>query len=135
VKHTAECFIASSKYGRDKDLVTFCEARLLDVNMMDLLIHEKNMAYIDALKVRIRNGMFTCQYWTFYKWKRGHLMWKTKRQELILDKKVYRKGDVIKGRIDFECVEEEAMGLKGIEKYDREPTSYKVYGVFKTIVE
>jgi len=135
LKHTAKCFTTALGYGRYKDLVRFCEARLLDVDMMDLFIHESNPAYDDSLGVRIRNGMFTCQFSTSYKYRRGHLMWTTKRQKLTLDKKAYRKGDVIKGRIDFECVEEEITDLKGVAKSDRNPTTIMVNGVFKTVIE
>lgn len=135
VKHTAKCFITALEYGRDTDSVRFCEAKLLAVNVIDLLIHEKNMAYVDALRVQIRNGMFTCQYWTFYKWPgKADWIWTTKRQELTLEKKVYRKGDVIKGKIAFECVEE-PTNPKYIEKWSRNPTTIKVYGVFKTVLE
>ena len=63
------------------------------------------------------------------------LIWTTKRQKLTLDKNVYRKGDVIKGRIDFECVEE-PTNPKYIEKWGKIiPSSITVKGVFKTILE
>jgi len=52
---------------------------------------------------------------------------------LTLDKKAYRKGDVIKGKIDFECVQE-PTNREYIEKWGSDPTTIKVYGVFKTIV-
>jgi len=64
LRHTARCF--STSLGIEH-LVRFCEARLLDVNMIDLLIHDDDPAFIDALRVQIRNGMFTCQYSTAYK--------------------------------------------------------------------
>jgi hypothetical protein len=51
-----------------------------------------------------------------------------------LDKKVYRRGDVIKGRIDFECMEEKT-DPKYIEKYGSDQSTIKVYGVFKTIAK
>ncbi|MBI5570114.1 MAG: hypothetical protein HY914_09225 [Desulfomonile tiedjei] len=134
LKHTAKCF--SSSFGGREHRVRFCEARLLDMNVVNLLIHEKNPAYRDALKVQIRNGNFTCQYWTRYVAgpPPDGYVWTTKRQKLTLDKKSYRKGDVIKGRIDFECVEE-VTDPEEVEKYGRLPTTIKVHGVFKTIVE
>lgn len=52
-----------------------------------------------------------------------------------LDKKVYRKGDLIKGRIDFECVEEEMADPEVAKKYVEDPATVKVRGVFKTIVK
>ena len=102
LKHTAKCF--STSFG-SKHLVRFCEARLLDVNTIDLLIHEFSPAFRDALRVQIRKEKFTSRSWTLYiagPPPDGY-KWMTKRQELTLDKKTYRKGDVIKGRIDFEC--------------------------------
>ena len=60
---------------------------------------------------------------------------KTTRQKLTLDKKAYRKGNVIKGRIDFECVQK-VIDPKNIERWGKDPTTtIKVYGVFKTIVK
>ncbi len=116
-------------------MVRFCEAKLLDAHMIDLFIHEKNPEFIDKRTVRITNGMFTCQYWTGYKRPgKADWLWTTQRQSLILDKKTYRKGDVIKGRIDFECVQE-PTNPEYIQKYGKNLTPIKVYGVFKAIVE
>jgi hypothetical protein len=102
---SAMCF--STGWGV-KHVVDFCEARLVDVNTIDLFIHNDGPGFLDRLRVRVKNSMFRCQYWTFYKAPGGKadLIWTTKRQELTLDDQAYRIGDVIKGRIDFECVEE-----------------------------
>lgn len=62
------------------------------------------------------------------------ILWTTKRQELTMDRKMYRKGDLIKGRIDFECLQE-PTSPKYIEKWGRDARTIKVQGVFKTIVE
>jgi hypothetical protein len=134
VKHTARCF--STSFGT-KHLVHLCEARLLDDNMIDLLIHVKNPAFRDALKMQIRNGEFTCQYWFFLKETAGkaNKIWTTKRQQLTLDKKVYRKGDIIKGKTDFECVEQPTDPDPVARWPDRYPMTIQVYGVFKTVVE
>jgi hypothetical protein len=124
---TANCF--STSFG-SKHLVQFCEAKSLGKNRMDLFIHHSSPGYDDRLKIRVKNGMFTCQFWTLYRaGPHKGLTWTTKRQKLTLDKKVYRKGDVIKGRIDFECLDE----FTGYP--DRPPRMIVVYGVFKTIVE
>jgi hypothetical protein len=133
LKHTAKCL--STSFG-EEHLVTFCEARLLEANMIDLLIHDNNPSFTDALRVQIRNGMFTCQYWTRYRAVRRHeaLIWTTTRQKLTLDKKVYRKGDVIQGRIEFECEEEETFP-EYVKKWGRHPVPITVNGVFKTVVE
>ncbi|MBI4964486.1 MAG: hypothetical protein HY913_14505 [Desulfomonile tiedjei] len=139
LKHTAKCI--SNSFGAEHRM-RFCKARLLDVNTIDLLIHDSTPSFSDKLYVQIRNGIFRCQYSTWYKAvtiynnavTQGDLIWTTKKQELTLDKRVYRKGDTIKGRIVFECVEE-ATHPKWIEEYGRNPKTIKVYGVFKTIVQ
>jgi hypothetical protein len=128
--HTARCF--STSFGT-KHLVHLCEARLLDDNVIDLLIHVKNPAFRDSLRVRIRNGKFTCQYWIVDH--KGAFTWTTTRQKLILDRDAYGKGDVIKGRIDFECAMK-VIDPKDIERWGKDPsTTVKVFGVFKTVVE
>jgi hypothetical protein len=133
VKHTANCF---STFDVGKHLVKFCEARLLDGNTIELLIHEKNVPFLEGLHVRIRNGMFTCQYWGLRDVSPADavFMWTTKRQKLTLEKKSYRKGDVIKGRIDFECVQE-ITNPKYVEKHGKMPETIQVYGVFKTVLK
>lgn len=129
-KYTAKCFSNSFNVWHP---VKFCEARLLDGNVMELLIHESNPAFRDALRVRIRNGQFTCQY-------RGlegirTFRWTSKRQKLILDKKEYAEGDTIKGRIDFECLMN-VIDPKNIERWGKDPTTtIQIFGVFKTMVE
>ncbi|MEW6533374.1 MAG: hypothetical protein AB1473_21255 [Thermodesulfobacteriota bacterium] len=131
---TAMCF--STGWGV-KHVVDFCEARLVDVNTIDLFIHNDGPGFLDRLRIQVKSGMFSCQYWTFYKLPGGKadLTWTTKRQELTLDNKVHRKGDVIKGRIDFECVEQ-ATNPEYVAKWPtRHPLTIKVWGVFKTVVE
>jgi hypothetical protein len=67
-------------------------------------------------------------------WSNEVPLWRDSSQKLTLDKKVYPKGDVIKGRIEFECLEE-PTNPKYIEGWGRHLTTIKVYGVFKAIVE
>lgn len=59
------------------------------------------------------------------------MRWTTKRQKMTLDKKGYRKGDTIKGKIDFECLDE----LIDPKYPNRPPRTIQVYGVFKAMVE
>jgi hypothetical protein len=133
LKHTAKCF--STSFLQKEHLIKFCEARFLDLNMIDLSLDENNAAFVETLKVQIRNGMFSCEYsgLTDVPLPKG-LMWTTKRQELTLDKTVYRKGDEIKGRVYFELLQE-MTDPKYVEKYGRNPKAIKIYGVFKTTVE
>ncbi|MEW6348731.1 MAG: hypothetical protein AB1646_06685 [Thermodesulfobacteriota bacterium] len=132
-KHTAEC--TSNSRGSDH-VIRICEARLLGEKAIDLLIHESTPGFYDRLRVEVRNGMFACQYWTEYLMRLTGvtLTWTTKRQELTLDKKAYRKGDVIKGRIDFECIQENTTP-EFSSKFGRCLDTIKVHGVFKTVVE
>ncbi len=137
LKHTARCYSTSGHSSPEKNehLVRFCDARLVDMNTIDLFIHEDDPEFVDKLTLRITKGMFTSQYQTSYKrpgiadW-----IWTTKRQGLALDKKAYRKGDVIKGRIDFECIQEPS-NPKYIQEYGKNLTTIKVYGVFRAIVK
>lgn len=130
LKHTAKCF--STSFGV-KHVVKFCEARLIDANAIDLFIHETNPAFRDSLRVHIVKGKFTSQYWIVDDV--GSFTWMTTRQKLILDKKSYRKGDVIKGKIDFECMMKVA-DPENIKRWPRDPTTtIKVLGVFKTTIE
>ncbi|MEW6350343.1 MAG: hypothetical protein AB1646_14845 [Thermodesulfobacteriota bacterium] len=132
LKHTAKCFATS--FGVEH-WVRFCEAQLLlDADTIELFITESNPGFHDRLRVRVRNGMFTCEYWTLYRSAPvpgQKLTWTTTRQKLTLDKKVYRKGDVIKGRIDFECLDE----LINPKYPNRPPRTITLKGVFKTVVE
>lgn len=131
LKHTAKCFSTSRGCKHD---VRFCDAKLLGANAIDLFIHESNPRFIDNLRVQVRDGIFTCQFWTIYEqYAVGykHLIWTTKRQKLALNRKVYRKGDVIEGTIAFECVEHPNNRFAGKEY----SWIIKVFGAFKTILE
>jgi hypothetical protein len=129
LKHTAECL---SNSFRDEHEVRFCEARLIDTNMIDLFINDSSPAFDDYLLLRVRNGMFTSQFWTYYRDRHtGVLTWTTKRQKLTLDKKSYQKGDMIKGKIYVEISDE----LNDPKYPNRPPRPIRVEGVFKTIVK
>ncbi len=130
LKETAMCF--STSFGGGIHRVRFCKARLLDGSAIELFFRESNPAFDDRLRIAIRNGRFKSQYWCVYRaGPRKGLQWTTKRQKLTLDKKSYRRGDVIKGRIDFECLDE----LINLKYPNRRPRRIMVYGVFRTIVE
>lgn len=129
--HTAELFCSSWGAGFVRTL-DFCEARLLDEHTIQLFVDNTRGAYSDSLRILIRDGRFMCQYWQVYNfWGYG---WATKRQRLILDKESYRKGDVIKGRIDLECLD---VDIRGTWEYSEEnvPLPVRIFGFFKTTVE
>jgi len=121
---TAKCYSTH----RGKHPVYLSKARLLDGHVIEILIHKKSPAFSDSLLVRISGGKFTCQFWSLFDFRA--VRWTTTRQKLTLDRKAYRKGDVIKGRIDFACWAE----LHNPHP-DSPPHETRVYGVFKTIVE
>lgn len=64
LKHAARCF--STSFGTEHE-VRFCEAKSLDPNTIDLFIREHNPAFDYKLRIDVRNGRFTCQYWTYYR--------------------------------------------------------------------
>jgi hypothetical protein len=130
LKHTARCFTSF----QGDHWINFCDARRLDGDKMEIYIHYGDAAYSDNLRIEISNGAFESQYWTYYKRViigEAGPTWTTKKQALTLDKQAYRKGDVIKGRIDIEVVDE----LINPEFPDRPPRPITFRGVFKTIVE
>ncbi len=135
LKYTAMC--VSARFPGSKNLVRFSESRILDANTIVLFIGQWTASSHDALLIRIRNGMFSCQYWSRFFLTRpmvdGEIIWTTTGQNLTLDKKVYRKGDVLKGRIDFKC-RQEPTDSKAVGEFGYRGT-VKVSGVFKAIVE
>jgi hypothetical protein len=56
LKHTAKCFSTSDG---SKHEMRFCEARVFDANTIELFINESSVGEHDALRIQIRNGMFT----------------------------------------------------------------------------
>jgi hypothetical protein len=134
LKHTANCF--STSFGVEH-LVRFCKAGLAGADTIQLIIYDHGGAFNDRLNILIEDGMFRCQYRTTYNVStspHSHMIWTTKHQKLTLDKEGYRPGDEIKGRIEFECLEEPTHP-KYIEKWGRHLTTIKVYGAFKAIVQ
>ena len=116
LKHTARCVLSHSGHEQE---VRFCEAKLISENKIDLLIREHNPSWSIVLKIYIRNKTFSCYYWNYYPSAWDGMPWTPKQQELILDKKAYRKGDLIKGRIDLEIP----------------PMPITIRGVFKTTLK
>ena len=56
-----------------------------------LVFHDDDSPILEYLKVVVQKGLFWSQYWTFCKAGPEDLRWTTKRQQLTLDKEVYRK--------------------------------------------
>jgi hypothetical protein len=128
IKHTAKCLASFPT----KHWSTLCDAKLLAEDKLQLYIRSDGES--SNLRIVVQNGMFRSQYWTIYKAGPDDQTWTTKRQNLTLDKESYRKGDEIKGRIDFECAEG-TTNPKAVEYYVKNPRTMKINGVFKTIVK
>jgi hypothetical protein len=129
LKHTAKCFTAH----QGKHEIKFCEARRLKDNTIELFVHDMSPSTNDNLKILVQDGLFSCQYWTSYVADRGDegLIWTTKRQRLILDKKVYTIGDIIQGKIEFECLQEVTNPKHG----GSYPKNIIIEGVLRTTIE
>jgi hypothetical protein len=91
----------------------------------------------ERLSVKIMDGRFWCSYLNFCYWRQiacfhsnscYRYLKSVKRQELTLDKRTYRLGDVIIGRIDFECLVE-------CPESPEKPEPVMVKGIFKTILK
>ena len=130
-KDIGKCYFTS--FGI-KHQIRSCELRLLGPDIIDLVIENRSLVRIpvcgERLRGRIANGMFRCTYSLNCKIPRPTriLTCTTIRQELTLDKKTYRKGDVVTGMIDFECLGE-------CPECQDKPKLVIVKGVFKTILK
>ena len=125
VTHTANCITEHQM----RHVIRFCDAQLLSDGTLELYIHDFTAATNDNLKIKIKDGYFTSQYWTTYIVDKGNenVIWTTKKQALILNKKNYKKGDTIKGKIKFECLQEVTNAKSG----ERYPQSISIEGYFK----
>jgi hypothetical protein len=138
-KNTARCLISDGF----EHTIDFCHAKLLDDGKtIELLIHDDSSPIDEYLGIIVREGSFWSQYWLTLKVAKmydgvlteGDVIWTTQKQQLTLDNQTYRKGDTIKGRIVFECIQE-ATHPKWVEEYGKNPITIRIEGVFKTIVE
>jgi hypothetical protein len=129
-KHTAKCISSC----RGDHLIKYCDAKLLPDGSIELFFHEDSPAYYDKLLIVIKSNKFTSQYWTVHiAMSVGEVdepIWITKNQTLLLDKAKYNKGDIIKGKFEFECFENNIN-----PKYNEKSITITVSGVFKTIIK
>ncbi len=133
-KITARCICSLD--SEFEHAIHFCEARILDGDRIELLIHDPTLSDVQPydlyLLIVVEKGVFRSQCWAVYKGARyGDLTWTTKKQELTLDRRVYHKGDTVKGRIVFECAEDVTDPVRGVIS----TTIIKVNGVFKTVLK
>lgn len=129
LKLTAKCFTAH----QGEHWIKFCDAKLTTDGSLELFIHDVSASYLDNLRMVVKDGQFTSQYWTIYPGDKGDegLIWTTTRQSLVLNKRKYRKGDEVRGKIKFECLQE----ITNPKYKGRFPRSIAVQGVFRTVVE
>ena len=104
LRHTAEC----RTEHQIPHMINFSEARQINKDTIEILIHDESASTYDDLTVIVKNGRFSSHYKTVSPVAAANagLIWTTTKQRLVLNKKHYEKGDVIRGRIEFECVEE-----------------------------
>lgn len=129
MKRTAKCFTSF----QGDHWINFCDAKLIDDHKIELFIHDYHGPTWDNLKIVVHDGVFWSQYWTESNMESSWI-WVTKRQELTLDKNMYQRGDLIKGRIYFECVEGLAHP-RPTYTFQESLTVIKIQGVFKTILK
>lgn len=126
--HTAKCFSNSRQV---RHVVDYCKAKFNNEESLDLFIHKDSPGFNDQLLIRVRKCQFKCQYWTYNNIGPDiPVTWVTTRQKLTLNSKIYRMNDVIKGMIDFECVEEK-KNANDVEKYGKHQIIIRIFGVFK----
>jgi hypothetical protein len=114
LRHTAAC----RTEHQIPHMINFSEARQIDKNSIEIRIYDESASTYDDLTVIVRNGRFSSQYKTVYPVAAANsgLIWTTTKQRLVLNKKHYEKGEIIRGCIEFECVEEKREARNG-KKY------------------
>jgi hypothetical protein len=127
--HTADCRTRHQGLHQIK----FSHARLLKDGAIKLKIEDESASTWDSLTIHIDNGRFSSHYKTRYPADPPDigLIWTTTKQRLVLEKKNYKKGDVIKGRIEFECVQEATNPKYG----GRNPRKIRIEGPFKPTLQ
>lgn len=114
-------------------LINFSEARQIDEDTIEIRIHGDSASAYDDLTVIIKNGHFSSQYKTVYPVAAANtgLIWTTTKQRLLLNKKHYEKGEVIKGRIEFECDED----MRDTRNGKKQTHSIRIEGRFKPTLQ
>jgi hypothetical protein len=114
-------------------MINFSKARQIDKDTIEIRIHDDSASTYDDLTVIIRNGHFSSQYKTVYPVAAANtgLIWTTTKQRLLLNKKRYEKGEVIRGRIEFECDEDMREARNG-KKHNH---TIRIEGRFKPTLQ
>ncbi len=127
--HTADCRTQHQGLHRIK----FARAKLLKDGTIELKIEDESASTWDSLTIGITHNQFSSQYRTRYLGDPPDvgLIWTTTKQRLVLQKNKYNKGDAIKGRIEFECLQEITNPKYG----GRHSQKIRVEGSFKPTLE
>jgi hypothetical protein len=127
--HTADC--RTRHQGLHN--INYCSATLQKDGIIELKIEDQSASTGDFLTIQIKDGKFFSQYKTYYPGDPSdiNLIWTTTKQRLILNKKEFKKGEVIKGRVEFECVQEVSNPKYG----GRNPQKIRIEGTLKPILE
>jgi hypothetical protein len=129
LRHTAEC----RTEHQIPHMIKFSEARQIDKDTIEIRMHDESASTYDDLTVIVRNGHYSSHYKTVYPEAAANTgrIWTTTKQRLVLNKKQYAKKEVIRGRIDFECVEE----MKAARNGKKNIRSIRIEGRFKPILQ
>lgn len=84
-------------------MINFSEARQINKDTIEIRIHDESASTYDDLTVIVKNGRFSSHYKTVSPVAAANagLIWTTTKQRLVLNKKHYEKGDVIRGRTNL----------------------------------
>ncbi|MBD3397462.1 hypothetical protein GF413_00055 [Candidatus Micrarchaeota archaeon] len=129
---TARCFVGSGG-GRHYSSMTRCKAKLLEGNIIRLII-KGGYPSPNRLGIFILKDKFICVYYdVIYGW---IYKWKTAKQKLVLEKGDYRKGEVIKGSIDFKSILDHTFTKTGKKMLNRDgKVTVSIRGVFKAVLK
>jgi hypothetical protein len=120
--HTANCW--TNHQGRHN--VRYCDATVSN-DTISLFFQPELPAYASELSISIYNNFFWCDFSATHPAPTGKPLWTVTTQKLILDKKSYKPGDMIKGYIEIDFIE---SGIDINEKPFRKKYYYR--GHFKT---
>ncbi len=120
--HTANC--RTNHQGRHN--IRYCNAILIE-DTISLLFPPELPAYASGLLVYIKDNFFWTEFSATYPAPTGRLSWDITKQKLVLNKKSYSSGDLIKGYLEIEFIE---TSIDANRKTIRNKYYYK--GYFKT---
>lgn len=113
--------------------IRFSSARRIDEETVEIRIRDETASTYDDVMILVRNGRFLARYRTVYPVAAANdgIVWTTKKQRLVLNKRSYRDGETIRGWIEFECTEESTDPRSGA----KERRVIRIEGPFKPVLE